>query len=238
VTPSPVPQAPSNSWRSLLVAGLGFVVVTVGLVVGINAIGLDRIRSMVESAGPFAPLVFIAVKTLTFVVAPLSSGPMQLSAGILFGLVPGTLYTIIGETLGGSINFFLSRSFGRPVIQRFVGAEGMARVDSFVDQIVDWKTLIYARLFLFSLYDFISYTVGLSRLQYRTYVIISFTVGLFPAAMASLLGSALAENSGSILLVYGVIGVVSIVPLVFQKQIRRFFRLGVKTPAGEQKLPP
>mgnify|MGYP003513917987 CR=1 FL=1 len=46
------------------------------------------------------PLAFIAIKIVTYVFAPLTSGPIQFSAGILFGLLPGTLYVLIGEVIG------------------------------------------------------------------------------------------------------------------------------------------
>ena len=120
----------AKSLRALIPAAIGFVVVTGALIVAIQVIGLDHIRDTIASAGVFAPLIYIFIKILTYVVAPLSSGPLQLSAGILFGLIPGTLYTLIGEVIGGSIAFWLSRRFGRSVVHRLVGEDGMTRVDT------------------------------------------------------------------------------------------------------------
>lgn len=215
----------TKSLRALLPGVIGFVVVTVALLVAINRLGTDGIRQAIESAGPFAPLVYIAVKAVTYTVAPLSSGPIQLFAGVLFGLIPGTIYTLLGELIGGSINFWLARRFGRAVVTRLVGADGMARVDRFVNQIVDWKTLIYARLFLFSIYDFISYAVGFSKLNFRAYLIISAVVGVIPTFVAALLGTALTEERGNFLVIYGIVAVLSVVPLAFQKRIRRWLKL-------------
>ena len=135
-----MPQG-TKSLRALIPGAVAFIVITVALIVGINVIGLDRIRDAIASAGPLAPLIYILIKILTFVVAPLSAGPLQLSSGILFGLVPGALYTLIAETIGGSINFWLARRFGRPVVERLVGKDDMPRVDSFVSQMVDGKML-------------------------------------------------------------------------------------------------
>ncbi|MFN8450236.1 MAG: VTT domain-containing protein [Anaerolineae bacterium] len=223
----------TKSLRALLPGVIGFVVVTVALLVAINRLGTDGIRQAIENAGPFAPLVYIGVKAVTYTIAPLSSGPIQLFAGVLFGLIPGTLYTLLGELIGGTINFWLARRFGRAVVTRLVGADGMARVDKFVNQIVDWKTLIYARLFLFSIYDFISYAVGFSKLNFRTYLIISAVVGVIPTFVAALLGTALTEERGNFLVIYGIVAVLSVVPLVFQKRIRRWLKL--ETPTEEEK---
>ena len=62
-----------------------------------------------QSAGPWAPIVFVAVKTITYVIAPLSGGPLQIMSGTLFGLWEGTALTLLGDTLGGCINFWISR---------------------------------------------------------------------------------------------------------------------------------
>jgi uncharacterized membrane protein YdjX (TVP38/TMEM64 family) len=220
----------AKSLRALLPGLIVFVVAIAALTVGINAIGLERIREIIDGAGVFAPLIYILVKVVTFVVAPLSSGPIQLFSGVAFGLIPGTIYTLIGEVIGGSINFWLARRFGRPVVERVVGKDEMPRIDRFINQIVDWKTLLYARIFLFSIYDFVSYAVGFSRLSFRTYAIISAGAGVIPTFIAALLGTTLTEESSGLILVYVLIGVASILPLIFQKRIRRWLKLD----AGEQ----
>ncbi len=213
----------SRRLKSLLPAAVGFVVVTGVLLVGIHVVGLERLRAMIESAGALAPLLYIAIKVVTFVVAPLSSGPIQLSAGVLFGLVPGTVYTLLGELIGGGINFWLARRYGHPVVRRLVGEQDMPRVESFVSGLVDWKTLLYARLFLFSFYDFISYAAGFSRLRFRHYLIVSIFGGIPTTFIAVLLGTGL--TSDSFLLIYGVIAIVSLIPLLLQKRLRRWLKL-------------
>ncbi len=214
-----------KSWRALLPGAIGFVVLTAALIIGIRWIGIERIHQMIADAGPFAPLVYILIKIVTYVVAPLSSGPIQLFAGALFGLIPGTLYTLLGEVIGGSINFWLARHYGRPVVTRLVGADDMPRVERFISQIVDWKTVLYARVFLFSIYDFISYAVGFSALPYRTYAILSALGGILPTFVAALVGTLLTNEQNNILLIYGFVAVASVIPLLFQKRIRHWLKL-------------
>lgn len=211
--------------RPLILGGVLFVVVTGGLIYGIQAIGLDNIRTTIEQAGPLAPLIFIGLKILTFVFAPLTSGPIQPLAGAIFGLIPGTIYTLIGEVIGGSLAFWISRKLGRPVVRRLMGDAGLERVDTFVSQIVDGKTLAYSRLFLFSVYDFISYAVGFSKLPYRTYVIVSATVGIIPVFIGALVGTSLTEERGDMVLLYIGVGILCVIPLIFQKQIRRILKM-------------
>ena len=223
MTTRPTAHRPWGVW---IATGLLFVLVTGGLIIAIQAVGLERIREVIESAGPLAPLAYIGVKILTYVFAPLTSGPLQVGAGVLFGLVPGTVYTLIGEVIGGSLSFAIARRYGHPVVRRLVGDEGLARVDSFVGQIVDWKTLTYARLFLFSIYDFISYAVGFSRLKYSTYLLISTAAGIIPTFAAVALGTMLTEERGGLMLLYAIVAVACVIPLVFQRRIRRWLKMG------------
>jgi uncharacterized membrane protein YdjX (TVP38/TMEM64 family) len=220
-----------KSFRALLPGIVGFVVVTGGLLLALHFIGVERLRQMIDDAGPFAPLVYIGIKIVTYVAAPLSSGPLQLSAGVFFGLVPGILYTLLAEVIGGSIDFWLARRFGRPVVERLVGKEDMPRIDRFITGIVDWKTLVYARVFLSSFYDFISYAVGFSKLSYRTYLIVSIFAGILPTALPVFLGTSLTGDSSNLLPIYIGLGIISLIPLLFQKQIRRLLKLDKTLPS-------
>jgi uncharacterized membrane protein YdjX (TVP38/TMEM64 family) len=180
------------------------------------------LRSLIETAGPLAPLLYILIKASTYIFAPLSSGPLQLSSGVLFGLWEGTFYTLVGEVAGGSISFLIARHLGRPIVERFVGQEGMGRVDSFVTQLGGWRSLIYARLFLFAIYDFISYAAGFSRsLSLREYILVSALFGMIPTFLFVGAGASLADNRESVLLIYGAIVVLSLVPLLVHRWRRR-----------------
>ena len=226
-------QQKKRSRRALILSAAAFIIVTVALMVGIQAVGLERIRAAIEDAGPLAPLAFILVKMLTYVFAPLTSGPIQLSAGILFGLLPGTLYTLLGEVIGGSISFWIARKFGRPMVRRLVGEAGIERVDSFYETVGEWRSLLYARLFLFSIYDFISYAAGFTPLKFRTYVIISTVAGFVPTFIAVMLGTTLTEERSGLILVYGLVGIACVVPLLMHKRVRRWLRMDqTRQPSG------
>lgn len=202
------------SLRAALLGIAAFVVATLAILLAVESFGVERIQDAVMQAGPLAPLAYIALKAATFVFAPLSAGPIQLSSGVLFGLVPGTLYSLLGEVIGGTISFTIARRLGRPAAQRFVGAEGMGRVDRFYSQLGGWRALLYARLFLFSVYDFISYAAGFGRtITTGQYVLVSAVGGVVPTFLFVAVGSSLAENRSLLIPVYLVIGALSFVPL-------------------------
>ncbi len=208
--------------KAILLGLLSFGLATLALVVLIELIGVERIQALIQRAGPLAPLAYMGLKIVTFVFAPLSSGPIQMSAGILFGLWPGLLYTLLGEVLGGSISFVIARRLGRPVVVRFVGADGLKRVDVLVHDLGGWKALVYARLFLFSIYDFVSYAAGFTTtISLPQYVVISAVGGLLPTFLSVSIGVSLAEDRTQFLLIYAGLGLLSLVPLLISFWLRR-----------------
>jgi uncharacterized membrane protein YdjX (TVP38/TMEM64 family) len=218
-------QTPDFSLRTIILGGVAFVAVTLAMLAAIEWIGVERIQQAIEDAGPLAPLVYILLKMATYIFAPLSSGPIQLSAGILFGFVPGLTYTMIGEVAGGAVSFIIARRFGRPVVQRLVGQEGMGRVDRFVGQLGGWKALVYARIFLAAIYDFVSYAAGFTQsITLLQYVLVSTFVGIIPTGLFVAIGTSIAENRALVVVLYAVMGVLSLIPFAInwlrQRQAR------------------
>lgn len=215
-------EPPDISLRAIILGVAAFVVVTLALLFAIETIGVETIRDFINQAGPLAPLVYIAIKVSTYVFAPLSSGPLQLSSGVLFGLWAGTLYTVVGEVLGGTISFLIARHLGRPIVRRFVGAEGMTRVDKFVNQLGGWRTLIYVRLFLFAIYDFISYAAGFTRsITVFQYIVVSTVFGTIPTFLFVAAGASLADNRDLLIVIYVAVGLLSLVPVIIHHRQRR-----------------
>ncbi len=214
-------QRPFISWKALLAGGASFLVVITAMTVLIETVGLERLQAFIDEAGALAPLIYVFIKAVTYIFSPLSSGPIQLSAGILFGLWGGVFYTLLGEVIGGTVNFLIARKLGRPVVRRFVGEEGMRQVDQLYHRVGGWRALAYSRLFLFALYDFMSYAAGLTPLRLRTYVLVSALCGFVPTFVFVGLGTTLATDRDALFLVYAGVGVASVLPLLLNKGFRR-----------------
>lgn len=209
VTPAPLPM------RAWVLGGLGFVVFVSALTLALNAVGVPRLQALVQEAGAFAPLAYILLKALTYVFAPLTSGPIQVFAGTLFGDIwLGTLYTVIGETLGGSISFWIARLLGRPVVARLLGHEGLARVDQlYRERLHGAWSLVIGRLLFFSLWDFLSYAAGFAKVSYGHYVLVSVFIGFIPTLLFVGLGEVLVQDSRTLLALYLLVALAIIVPL-------------------------
>ncbi len=213
--------------RQILIGGVGFLLFLTLLTFGINAIGVETIQTTIRESGAFAPLLYMGIKALTYIFAPLTSGPIQVVAGTLFdSLWLGVLYTLIGEVVGGSISFWIARRFGRPAVERFVGEDNMQRVDSFYrEQLGGVASLAVARIILFSLWDFLSYAAGLARpISFRAYLLVSAVLGFFPTFFFVWIGNRAVMDTSSLLLIYGLVAVLILLPVLFRQQIARLLQ--------------
>lgn len=210
--------------REILIGGLGFIVFMTVLVFVINGIGVENLQRFIEDAGPWAPLVYISLKAITYIFAPLTSGPIQIIAGTLFGNIwLGVLYTLIGEVIGGSVSFWIARKFGRSFIRRLVGDAAMNQIDTFYEKRMGgWVSLVVARIILFSVWDFLSYAAGLGEsVSFRTYALVSIFIGAIPTLFFVWIGTQAFQDPRSLFLIYGLVAVMILIPVFARKQIER-----------------
>ncbi len=177
----------ANGALTLLLAGLGYI--------AISHYGPEAARRAMEEAGPAAPLLFVLLKVATIVLAPLSGSPLYLVAGPLFGQVPGTLYLVAGDTIGGSVAFALSRRYGRTLLARVFGVGAAAAVDRAYARVGSWRALLLGRLLMPGLTDWISYAAGLTTMRYVPFLLISFFGGLPATYVAVSVGALFFENA-------------------------------------------
>ena len=208
--------------REILIGGVGFILFLTVMVFGINAVGVENLQNFIENAGPWAPFVYITLKAVTYIFAPLTSGPIQVLAGTLFGNIWfGILYTLIGEVIGGSVSFWIARRFGRPVIQRFVGNQAMTQIEDFYNKRMGgFVSLAVARVVLFSVWDFLSYAAGLAEsIRFRAYLFVSIVFGFFPTFFFVWVGTQAFEDPRTLILIYVVVGLMVLLPIVARKQL-------------------
>lgn len=146
------------------------------------SIEVEKIRVFVNYFGVLAPVVYIMTYTATIVFSPLAGLPFIFAGLILFGLKRMLIYYPIALLLGASINFYIGRKFGRPLIRKIVGKKGIEKIDEFAE-ITGWQALLIIRLFVSSFFDYISYAIGLTSIKFRTY----FLITLFASVPMSLL---------------------------------------------------
>ena len=145
----------------------------------------------ISDLGAWAPFWFI----VAYVVACLTFFPgfiLTMGAGILFGVVRGTVYVSIGATIGAGCAFLLSRYVAREwVLHRFARNEKFRAIDDAVAK-DGWKIVGLIRLSPVFPFIPMNFVFGLTRIPFWQFVVVTW-VGIIPVCvlfvyLGSLLG--------------------------------------------------
>jgi uncharacterized membrane protein YdjX (TVP38/TMEM64 family) len=212
----------------LLLVVLGFTVASLLLVE--LAGGTEQFRGWIQNAGVWAPVVYILLKASTYVIAPLSGTSVKLASGALFGTWEGMLWSLAGDTLGGSLNYWIARTLGRKGISKFAGKKALTQVDHAAERVGGWKALLGARLLLSAFYDFISYAAGLARISFAQFFAVTTIGGIPISIFFAMVGNATVESSGtSSVLIAISVALFVIVGIAFVTHRRQQSRLATST---------
>jgi uncharacterized membrane protein YdjX (TVP38/TMEM64 family) len=138
---------------------------------------LDWIRGL----GALAPLAFIAI----YIVACVAFVPgsiLTIGAGVIFGVVRGSIYVSIAATLGATSAFLVGRYLARDWVSAKL--EGNAKFKA-IDEAVGkegWKIVILTRLSPLFPFNLLNYAYGLTSVSLRDYFFASWA-GMIPGTI-------------------------------------------------------
>ncbi|MFQ5665180.1 MAG: TVP38/TMEM64 family protein [Candidatus Binatia bacterium] len=141
---------------------------------------IPQFTQWVRGLGVWGPVVFsagYAVATVAFIPGSL----LTLAAGAVFGLVWGTVYVLIGATLGSAAAFLVSRYLARRSIERRLGGNPrFAAIDRAVGA-QGRKIVVLLRLSPVFPFNLLNYGLGLTQVRFTDYVVAS--VGMVPGTL-------------------------------------------------------
>lgn len=190
----------NTSFRELIIKVSALVLIIGGLYVFFRVFDISDIRTRVEEAGAWGPFIVVMAKASTIVIAPLTGSPIYPIAGALFGFWKAFLLLIAGDALGGAIAFYLSRFFGRSIVERMLGGQEnlVAQALSMMSSV---RGFLLARLCFTTFPEVPAYAGGLSRIPFLPFIVIYTLVGSVPTAFTTALGSFLTSRNNP--LVFG-----------------------------------
>ncbi len=154
----------------------------------------DKTRELITSAGPWGPLVFMALQILQVFVAPIPGQVIGFVGGYLFGTFWGTVYAMIGATIGFTAIFILARKLGRPFVERFVDQKTLQKFDYLTK-----NNGVFVLFLIFLLPalpdDLICFIAGLTNIKIKTLIIISLLGRLPGYLVLSFAGAGVAESN-------------------------------------------
>lgn len=200
----------------------------------------DRVADRLRAAGPLAPVLFVLLMAAAVVISPIPSLPLDLAAGLTFGVVAGTAYAVIGAEIGAIISFLIGRALGREALTRTFRTE-----IRFCERCSDRHLALFvflARLLPIFSFDLVSYGAGLTNMSLRAFAVATLLGMILPTFALTYAGSTVI--SGEWLLVLLGLVMVALFLLIPRLVVRypsawwvRFLRGEAPVMASQQAVP-
>lgn len=143
----------------------------------------ERLRAWVAGLGPWGPVATVSLNVLQVILAPVPGQFVGVMNGYLYGLVVGTLYSMIGLAVGTGVAMALARRFGRPLVERLLPEGQVTRWDEITAHQGPWFFFLVF-LFPFLPDDVTSFLIGLSPLSIPRMLVLA-TLGRLPGVIVS-----------------------------------------------------
>lgn len=135
----------------------------------LSGINKECLENFIRSQGALSKFIFIIVFALKPLIIVIPAMLMTIVGGSLFGPLQGLLLSLVGFFLSGTLAFFLARLLGESFVDKIVKGKGIK-----MDKVMNKNGIFIIALIRFVPvfhYDIVSYTLGLTKIKYKDYII-------------------------------------------------------------------
>ena len=167
--------------KKYILKDVKFIIILILIIIFIifyNQYGIEEIRSEVSKLGIWGPLAIFILRFTSVIIPALPSTAYSLLSGSLFGFSTGVIVICFSDIISCSICFFISRTYGKDIVRRFVGENFVMRVENISKKHLENNFFLMTGFLMTGLFDFVSYAIGLTRVPWKKFA---------PALMISIL---------------------------------------------------
>ena len=142
---------------------------------------LKKVLSWVAELGPWGPLIYILIYILACVFF-IPGSILTLGAGVLFGVIKGSIIVSVAATAGATCAFLVGRHIARDWVSKRIQSNPKFQA---IDEAVareGWKIVVLTRLSPVFPFNLLNYAYGLTRVSLRDYFFASW-IGMMPATV-------------------------------------------------------
>jgi uncharacterized membrane protein YdjX (TVP38/TMEM64 family) len=164
-----------------VVGGLAALVALAVALFLLRDTGLPDLRRTVQSAGLWAPLLFVLLQAVV-TVSPVPRTFFTVAAGVLFGSISGLLLTVTGTALAAAGAFWLARLLGGRIAERYARRPLVAWVRARLDR-SGLLAMVSLRLIPAVPFSVLNYASGVSGVRFPPFVL-GTVLGVLPGTVA------------------------------------------------------
>ncbi|MGI6013911.1 MAG: TVP38/TMEM64 family protein [Oscillospiraceae bacterium] len=131
----------------------------------------EALQDYIAGFGTAAALIFVLFQILQVIVPIFPGGISNLVGVLLFGPWLGFLYNYVGICVGSILAFWISRCFGRPIMDKLFSEKTIQKYKAWTE-----KKSHFAKLFTFAIIlpgtpdDFLCYLAGVTNMSWKHFV--------------------------------------------------------------------
>jgi uncharacterized membrane protein YdjX (TVP38/TMEM64 family) len=181
----------------------------------------EQIQALLEPFGPWAPAAFIGI----FVLAIVLMIPYSVMAGLgalFFGLAWGTLWNVLGGTLGALVVYALSRLLGQSVIRKQAGNQRWENLNRRLEKDGFYYLLLVRTLAILP-FNLLNFACAFTAIKLRHFILANLVGLILPGLVYGYSAKILLDPATSKTQLAWLVGIVLLVvvpPIIF-RQARR-----------------
>lgn len=175
----------------IFVAILIVIMIILGCIFGKKIINMfkkpQEFRIWVSSLGIWGKFFMIAVSAFQIIVAVIPGEPIEIAAGYAYGWFWGAVLCLIGNLIGQSIVFLITKKYGMDFIEIFVSEKKLKKMKFLKNRKKIYMTTFFIFLIPGMPKDVFSYAAGITSIKLIPFLFIS-GVARIPSIVSSTIG--------------------------------------------------
>ena len=173
--------------KKLIISMITLLILVITYFAFFRGLTPEILRNYIGGFGYLAPFIYI----LCFTILPIAFFPvpvLALAAGLLFGFLPGTIYTLIGATLNSAIMFLMAKVLAKDAVTNLLQRKLPKKWNSFLfdlDEKRGFGIIFILRLIPAMPYNLINYGAGLTSIKFSSYMLATI-LGILPGTLVFL----------------------------------------------------
>ncbi|MBN9494843.1 TVP38/TMEM64 family protein [bacterium] len=177
---------------SLIVIALAALLIVAQFVEISPGLSTGAVHRRIDAAGPWGPILFLALLAGSILFAPIPNTPFFIAAGLAWGWWYGSLLSLLGMAIGSFSAFVLAQYLTRGTLKRLIGAQTFDRIEPLTQHFGPWA-VFWARLLPATNFDWINYLAGLTPMRFLPFAVATM-LGILPATVATVAAGAAIER--------------------------------------------
>lgn len=151
---------------------------------------VDTFQAFISSTGLWGPLIFMFIQAIQVIIPMLPGFVTCIAGAIVFGPIPGFIFSYIGVCIGSIMAFYIARRYGVAIVKKFIKEETYNKYITWLEKGRKFDILFILAIFLPAAPDdVLCFIAGLTKITWKKFIITillgkPFVIALYCAGVA------------------------------------------------------